>query len=59
MTYFDAETLIHNPLPEPPLQHLSRDLQTALDNNELDGYDFKMKNSGTFLHRKSGGQNPA
>ena len=25
-----------------------------LDNIELDGYDFKMKNRGTFLHRKSG-----
>jgi hypothetical protein len=26
-----------------------------LDNIELDGYDFKMKNRGTFLHRKSEG----
>ena len=24
-----------------------------LDNIELDGYDFKMINRGTFLHRKS------
>jgi hypothetical protein len=35
--------------------NVSRDGSRISGYIELDGYDFKMKNSGTFLHRKSGG----
>ena len=35
--------------------YLSETKTADLDNIELDGYHFKMKNRGKFLHRKSGG----